>query len=101
MLFFSSCPIIHRGEIMVRFRHSKSSSAVNQKTKSNKCDANCRGVINGKAGKAAALSKFSYTLIPSQSGGADYTQQLALPHLNFSVITPLRMAHKTSSSHLI
>ena len=40
-----------------------------------------RGVINGKAGKAAALPKFSDTLTLSQSEGADYTQPLALPHL--------------------
>ena len=40
-----------------------------------------RGVINGKAGKAAALPKFSDTLTISQSEGADYAQPLALPHL--------------------
>ena len=48
-----------------------------------------RGVINGKAGKAAALPKFSDTLTLSQSEGADYAQPLALPHLKFFVIMPL------------
>ena len=47
----------------------------------------CRGVINGKAGKAAALPKFSDTLILSQSGAADYPQPLA--HRKCFVITPL------------
>ena len=42
-----------------------------------------RGVINGKAGKAAALPKFSDTLTLSQSAWADYAQPLALPHLIF------------------
>ena len=37
-------------------------------------------MINGKAGKAAALPKFSDTLTLSQSEGADYAQPLALPH---------------------
>ena len=43
----------------------------------------CRGVINGKAGKAAALPKFSDTLvILSQLGrGADYAHILMLPCL--------------------
>ena len=31
-----------------------------------------RGVINGKAGKAPALPKFSDMLTLSHSGGADY-----------------------------
>ena len=49
-----------------------------------------RGVINGKAGKAAALPKFSDTLTLSQSEGADCAQPLALLPLNFFVrITPL------------
>ena len=47
------------------------------------------GVINGKAGKAAALPKFSDMLTLSQSWGADYAQPLTLPHLKFFVITPL------------
>jgi hypothetical protein len=38
-----------------------------------------RGVINGKAAKAAAL--FSDTLTLSQPKGADYAQPLALPRL--------------------
>ena len=37
-----------------------------------------RGVINGKADKAAALPKFSDTLTLSQPGGADYAHPLAL-----------------------
>jgi hypothetical protein len=49
-----------------------------------------KGVINGKAGKATALPKFSNVLILSQSKGADYTQPLALPHLKLFVNTPLR-----------
>ena len=48
-----------------------------------------RSVINGKAGKAAALPKFSDTLTLSQSGGVDYAQPLALPHLKKIVMTPL------------
>ena len=39
-----------------------------------------RGVINGKAGKAAALPKFSDMLTLSQPEGADYAHPLALPH---------------------
>ena len=35
-----------------------------------------KGVINGKAGKTAALPKFSDTLTLSQSRGADYTHFL-------------------------
>ena len=49
-----------------------------------------RDVINGKTGKAAALPKFSDMLTLSQSGGANYAQPLALPHLKFFVITPLQ-----------
>ena len=37
-----------------------------------------RGVINVKAGKAAALRKFSDMLTLSQPGGADYAHPLAL-----------------------
>ena len=48
-----------------------------------------RGVINGKAGEAAALPKFSDMLTLSQLRGADYAQLLALPRLNFFIITPL------------
>ena len=44
----------------------------------------CRGVINGKAGKAAALPKFSNALTLSQRGGTDYAHPLALPHLKIS-----------------
>ena len=43
-----------------------------------------RGVINGNAGKAGALPKFSDTLTLSQSGEADYAQPMALPCLFFS-----------------
>ena len=50
-----------------------------------------RGIINGKAGKAAALPKFSDTLTLSQSGEANYAQPLALPHLKFFVITLLHV----------
>ena len=40
-----------------------------------------RGVINGKACKAAALPKFSNTLTLSQlGGGGDYAQPLASPN---------------------
>ena len=48
-----------------------------------------RGVINDKAGKAAALSKFSDTLTLSQPRGTDYAHPLALPHLKKIVIMPL------------
>ena len=40
-----------------------------------------RGVINGKAGKTAALPKFSDTLTLSRPEGADYAHRLALPCL--------------------
>jgi hypothetical protein len=53
-------------------------------------EKNGRGVINGKIGKAASLHKFSGTLNLSQSRGACYAQPLALPHLTFFVITPLK-----------
>ena len=46
---------------------------------------------NFKVGKAATLSKFSDTLTLFQTGGADYAQPLALPHLNFFVIMPLQL----------
>ena len=39
-----------------------------------------RCVINGKAGKAAALPKSSDI---SQLGGTDYAQPLALPHISY------------------
>ena len=58
-----------------------------------------RGVINGKAGKTAALPKFSDMLTLSQSGGADCTQPLALPHLKIFVITPLRK--KVHSAYVV
>ena len=48
-----------------------------------KWPGNSRGVINGKAGKAAALPKFSDALTKSQPRGADYAHQLALPHPKF------------------
>ena len=38
-----------------------------------------RGVINGKAGKAAALHNFSDMLTLSQPRGADYAHPLVLP----------------------
>ena len=47
-----------------------------------------RGVINGKAVKAAALHKFSNTLTLFQPGGADYAHPLALPAYKNSLITP-------------
>ena len=52
-----------------------------------------RGVINVKAGKAAALPKFSdtSTLTLAGGGGADYAQPLALPYLNIFVIMPLQL----------
>ncbi len=39
------------------------------------------GIINGKAGKAAALPRFSDTLTLSQPERADYAHPLALPQL--------------------
>ena len=47
------------------------------------------GVINGKEGKAAALSKFSDTLTLSQPGRADYAHPLEMPCLKNPGITPL------------
>ena len=46
-----------------------------------------RGVINGKTGKGYLAYIFWY--IDPIREGADYGQPLALPHLNFFVITPL------------
>ena len=49
-----------------------------------------RGVINGKAGKAAALPKFSDTLTLSQPRWANYAHPLALLHLkNFCDYAPV------------
>ena len=48
-----------------------------------------RGVINGKAGKAAALPKFSDTLTLSQPGRADYAHPLAFLAWKKSLITPM------------
>ena len=54
-----------------------------------------RDVINGKAGKAAALPKFSDMLTLSQSGeGADYAQPLVLLHLKDFMTTPLDIEKK-------
>ena len=50
--------------------------------------AQCRGVINGKAGKAAALPKFSDTLFLSQPEGAEYAHPLDLIAKK-DMITPL------------
>ena len=47
--------------------------------------------MNSKAGKAAALPKFSDMLTLYQSGGTDYPHPLALPHLFFS-----RLRHCTA-----
>jgi hypothetical protein len=46
-------------------------------------------VINGKAGKSAALTKFSDTLTLSQPKRADYAHPLELPCLKNSEIMPL------------
>jgi hypothetical protein len=49
-----------------------------------------RGVINGKAGKAATLPKFSDTLTLSQpEREEDYAHSLAPPRLKFSMLTHL------------
>ena len=47
-----------------------------------------------KGGNAAALPKFSDMLNISQSGGADYAHPLALPHLNFFLITPVSLTFR-------
>jgi hypothetical protein len=48
-----------------------------------------RGIINGKAGKVAALPKFFRYINPISTRGADYGHTLALPHLNiFREYTP-------------
>ena len=58
-----------------------------------------RGIINGKADKAAALPKFSDMLTLSQSGHrgrlCPSINGLALPHLNFFVIMPLTLKCQT------
>ena len=49
-----------------------------------------RGVINGKTGKGSYLASIFWYIDPiSIREVADYGQPLALPHLNFFVITPL------------
>ena len=48
-----------------------------------------RGVIKSKAGKAAALPKFSDTLTLSQSGRLCPPIDFTLPYLKISVIMPL------------
>ena len=48
-----------------------------------------RDAINGKAGKAAALPKFSDTPNLSQPGRSEYAQPLPLTCPTKSVITPL------------
>ena len=49
-----------------------------------------RGINNGKAGKAAALPKFSVRLTLSHPRGADYSQPLPLPNLkNFCDYAPV------------
>ena len=48
-----------------------------------------------RQGKAATLPKFSDTLTLSQSEGAP-AQSLALPHLIFFVITPLKRQYNLS-----
>ena len=53
-----------------------------------------RDVINGKAGKTAALSQFLDTYvnpISIKGWGADYAHPLALPQMKFSMTTPLLM----------
>jgi hypothetical protein len=58
-------------------------------TKAGKKVRSPRGVINGKAGKAAVLPKFSSKLTLFQPVGADYTHPLALPHIkNFRDYDP-------------
>jgi hypothetical protein len=60
-------------------------------------------VINGKAGKAAALPKFSGTLSLSQSEGADYGQSLALTHLkiirDYTPVADLDGSLKSNNYH--
>ena len=46
---------------------------------------NNRGVINGKAGKAAALPKFSDTLTLSQPRGADYAHHITASPPGFEI----------------
>jgi hypothetical protein len=61
-----------------------------------------RGVINGKAGKAAALPTFSDTLTLSLSRGADYTLPLALPHLKFYLdYAPVLHTYYPDSSRIL
>ena len=63
------------------------------------CNVMFRGVINGKAGKAAALPKFSDTLTLSQSGEQiKYAPPLALPHLKFSCLRPWCLLHISKRS---
>ena len=57
-----------------------------------------RGIIDSKAGKAAALQIFFIYVNPISIKGADYAQPLALPHLKNFVITPLKIT--ACSSHI-
>ena len=53
-------------------------SKLTHKDKHSNLSTYIRDVINGKAGKVAALHKFSDMLSLSQPGGADYAHPLAL-----------------------
>ena len=65
ILFFSSCnQILYREEFI---KHIIAFSLTSSP----------RGVINSKAGKAAALPRFSDALTLSEPGGADYAQPIA------------------------
>ena len=48
-----------------------------------------RDVINDKEVKATALPKFSDMLTLSLPRGVDYAHPLVLPHLKFTMITPM------------
>ena len=74
--------------ILCRYKSKIFEGSENIKGQSTSCSKN-RDVINGKAGKVAALSKFSDALTLSQPRGADYAHPFALPCLKNSVITPL------------
>ena len=60
---------------------------------------NIRGVINAKAGKAAALPKLSDTLTLSQPEWADNAHPLALLGLKKSLITPMNMYIRSQAKH--
>jgi hypothetical protein len=65
------------------------------------CTPVLRGVINGKAGKAADFPKFSDTLTLSQPKWADYAHPLALLAYKKSLNFPLDYYNSKKFTYLV